>query len=895
MAFNGTNGPFHSANLTWESVLASAVPGFPAYTFQNVLGATKIDASAPISPDEIPTTIGAVWGDTVDTFMRVSWPVIAQVMNGGGGGGGGGVANPSGTGTDNAVVRFDGNGQTIQNSGVTIDDGANVGGIANLTVSGNITLSTGGATVDGVDISGHAAAANPHNTTLAHVVPGIAAALQVPRRNASNTAFEWATLAGGGNVSNAGTGTDNALARFDANGQTVQNSGVILDDSNNVSGIAILSASNLSVSGHISVSGNVDGVDISAHAAATNPHNTTLADVVPGSASANQVPRRNAGNTAFEWYTPSAGSGDVVGPAGATDNALARFDTATGKLIQSSLASLDDAGALTGLTGLTLATGNIVLSQAGATVDGVDLTAQATTIAGKVTGPATSTDNAVVRFDAATGKLVKNSGVIIDGSNNVTGVAAISCTSATISGNLAVTGTVDGRDVSVDGANLDAHVGSVARHLPASLGTANQQLRVNAGGTAPEWFSAGGGSGDVVGPAGGVADAELALFDATTGKLIKGSGGAKFDTFSGRFTVPSPLVAHGSTHLGGGSFYVAAQRAGDQDVDPMIFLDNSIGGGTNGASIKLFSGTRNPHSNVSSSNGFYFRSAGVDSGLFLKRSASNDANWRELLHVTAASTTRLTTAVKSGTSVVDVEYNGNLAGYINGLRISSTNANDVVVEVGACTDETGGYQLKRASSSTLTLGPSIVDNGATPVATTTYYVWLFGKSTGSNGDTVAKISTSASSPIYPAGYDIRRRIGSVRALTATTYYRFHQSGVGNERRVMWTGDTQSAPYLLLSGGTQTVWTTMTNHCQAPITASEVILFSAQSASGVTCFMRHADHSTATNGTARSLGSAGGMVSVAMPPKTAHADTILQYKISGAGSATIYALGFVESV
>jgi len=41
------------------------------------------------------------------------------------------------------------------------------------------------------------------------------------------------------------------------------------------------------------------------------------------------------------------GSGDVVGPASATDNALARWDLATGKLLQNSSATLSDAGLLT--------------------------------------------------------------------------------------------------------------------------------------------------------------------------------------------------------------------------------------------------------------------------------------------------------------------------------------------------------------------------------------------------------------------------------------------------------------------------------------------------------------------------------------------------------------------
>ena len=57
----------------------------------------------------------------------------------------------------------------------------------------------------------------------------------------------------------------------------------------------------------------------------------------------------------------SGTAGDVVGPASATDNALARFDTATGKLIQNSVALLDDAGALTGVT----------------TINAVDITAHA--------------------------------------------------------------------------------------------------------------------------------------------------------------------------------------------------------------------------------------------------------------------------------------------------------------------------------------------------------------------------------------------------------------------------------------------------------------------------------------------------------------------------------------
>jgi len=45
--------------------------------------------------------------------------------------------------------------------------------------------------------------------------------------------------------------------------------------------------------------------------------------------------------------------------------------------------------------------------------------------AGGVVGPASSTDNAVVRFDGATGKIIQNSGVIVSDGNAVTGITSI--------------------------------------------------------------------------------------------------------------------------------------------------------------------------------------------------------------------------------------------------------------------------------------------------------------------------------------------------------------------------------------------------------------------------------------------------------------------------------------
>lgn len=61
-----------------------------------------------------------------------------------------------------------------------------------------------------------------------------------------------------------------------------------------------------------------------------------------------------------------------------------------------------------------------------------------TDLAAKADGAASSTDNAIARYDGTTGKVLQNSSVTIDDS-----------------GNISTTGNVDGRDISADGTKLD--------------------------------------------------------------------------------------------------------------------------------------------------------------------------------------------------------------------------------------------------------------------------------------------------------------------------------------------------------------------------------------------------------------------------------------------------------
>ena len=79
-------------------------------------------------------------------------------------------------------------------------------------------------------------------------------------------------------------------------------------------------------------------------------------------------PTSNASFDSGAWVTALGvgGTGDVVGPASATDNAIVRFDTTTGKLVQDSpLATIDDSGniAANNLSGTN--TGDVTFSGTG--------------------------------------------------------------------------------------------------------------------------------------------------------------------------------------------------------------------------------------------------------------------------------------------------------------------------------------------------------------------------------------------------------------------------------------------------------------------------------------------------------------------------------------------------
>ena len=204
-----------------------------------------------------------------------------------------------------------------------------------------------------------------------------------------------------------------------------------------------------------------------------------------------------------------AGTGDVVGPASAVDNALARFDGTTGKLIQNSVVTVSDGGNFSGmgtLNGHTIPGGSpgtfALVSQITGTNSGTNTGDQTIALTGDVTGsgtgsfPATIANNAVTlakQADIATARIL---GRATSGTGDP---EALTGTQAT--------------------ALLDAFSSGAKGLAPASGGGTTNFLRADGSWSNP---SGGGGTGDVVGPV-SATDSAFSRFDSTTGKLIQDS------------------------------------------------------------------------------------------------------------------------------------------------------------------------------------------------------------------------------------------------------------------------------------------------------------------------------------------------------------------------------------
>lgn len=213
----------------------------------------------------------------------------------------------------------------------------------------------------------------------------------------------------------------------------------------------------------------------------------------------------------------------MVGPASSTANALPRYSGTTGKLLKNSATTLSDAGVLRINNAYSLPAADGTAGQQLST-NGAGSVSWSSGGTGDVTGPAISTNNAVVRFDSFTGKVIQNSGIELTDLNQLRPVSDIGGELGGTSNrwlNIHTAAVDCDGDVVTNGLvmqNSDVTVYS----LPTVDGTVGQQMTTDGAG-AVSWVS------PLVGP-GSSTDNTLARFNGTDGLKIQGSSATLSDS-----------------------------------------------------------------------------------------------------------------------------------------------------------------------------------------------------------------------------------------------------------------------------------------------------------------------------------------------------------------------------
>lgn len=140
--------------------------------------------------------------------------------------------------------------------------------------------------------------------------------------------------------------------------------------------------------------------------------------------------------------------------------------------------------------------------------------------------------------------------------------------------------------------------------------------------------------------------------------------------------------------------------------------------------------------------------------------------------------------------------------HIDGLGVEWVSATQLRVLTGSCRDSTDAVNIVLTSSDTADITVA-GDRDFVPAGNQWVYVHVITDSLGTNSPR-AFLSTSATAPVLPAGWDKFRRVGVVRSLVILTIQRFNQTGGPTSRRFAY--DVERATVQALAAGNAIVFT-----------------------------------------------------------------------------------------
>lgn len=254
-----------------------------------------------------------------------------------GGGGIGDVVGPASS-ADNALARFDGTtGKILQNSGVYVDDSSKVG----VGTSAPATLlATHGATGMTANLTSNSNGTNFFNATYNGTQQ-----FKVGFGGAGEIQFQVIDTVDNDNGSYFVAKSGEPFSRgvlgrsFLAFGPGNVTRDVFV--SRSAANTLRISSDQSSGAAHLIVNGNVG---IGTASPGSKLHVVGSVRMVDGNEGAGKVMTSDANGVASWSSISGAGLGDLTGPASSADNAIARFDGTTGKLMQNSGVFINDSG-----------------------------------------------------------------------------------------------------------------------------------------------------------------------------------------------------------------------------------------------------------------------------------------------------------------------------------------------------------------------------------------------------------------------------------------------------------------------------------------------------------------------------------------------------------------------